>query len=417
MKISQELMKRSVFLVAFIFLQAIVVLAAPWHYGLLEDLQDSGDVEVVKNEGVQKMHFTLKHPKSLVSKGVAASLEQLGRPIEKTERGPTTIHRTGWEEKSASFKRPFRTRKRFLVVLRELDPVTTDITLSTEAELQENYGWSPALGINTRNDIREILTGVAVFCRFPNSPETRASILASYKDNGTRAGKNGYELPPAEVWVEDKDVKATKTCPYCAEEILAEAIKCKYCKEFLDKPSPEKTASTIGANSNQVLIGKVINNSGNPGEEIGADGWLDIFWSSSESFFTIEINDSKGTKAFELSPEELVQFASGYQKAGKVARTTPAAKLVTTWECTREDRSSIGTTATQVPNLHLQVAFVGIQGGDRSMAIFAVPTWWPSNAKLASHYGKLSTDFDSLLSIALKIAESHISEESGITGD
>jgi hypothetical protein len=50
----------------------------------------------------------------------------------------------------------------------------------------------------------------------------------------------------------------TKQCPYCAEDILAAAVKCKHCGADLAAPSKTQRQATSGSNAGTKLGGVLV---------------------------------------------------------------------------------------------------------------------------------------------------------------
>lgn len=73
--------------------------------------------------------------------------------------------------------------------------------------------------------------------------------------------------------------KETKACPYCWEEILAAAKKCKHCGEFLDwtqRPQPQAVTQIIPYNRKLIIDCPNCWYSGKPNKNTPGNFWTEL---------------------------------------------------------------------------------------------------------------------------------------------
>ncbi|MGD0017326.1 MAG: hypothetical protein ABSC38_07420 [Verrucomicrobiia bacterium] len=95
--------------------------------------------------------------------------------------------------------------------------------------------------------VDEASSGQLIDC--PNS-ECHQPLTVPSPEQGLKPAKS----VPVRVTTSHSD---TKRCPFCAEEILVEAIKCKHCGEFLNGAPTGRESASAGRNTD-MTVGKSV---------------------------------------------------------------------------------------------------------------------------------------------------------------
>lgn len=401
-------MRGLVTLLAVFFLSGAVS-AAPWHYGLIDDLQKAGDIGEIKDLKEFSMSFAINYPHDLIAEAVVTTLENAGFTVEQGNDDGENLFVTDWYEIPEGEKilwQKFRVRKQYIISLTPLENESSRLEIAYVEQSQLYDDWELRIGSGLRNKVREIAAEMILFCRYSVSEDTRESVYNNYKKERVRVGKKDYQLPPSDNWVEgrpwfEEPPALGNPCPSCGENTLVTDLECSDCGKNLTEEGALAIISFVTSDPVLAKARKLL--------------WrrLDFKYNRATQAIVIDIKGQKETLSFEVSAIELLKLASKFQEAEAAAKLLPPGKDTVSWTILRKNGAALQLISSAVLKGGTQQVVIVITGeNEEPVGVFYVPVWWLSSSVFVGLNAEVSNQFDRALARALAVAKLVVKESS-----
>lgn len=220
--------------------------AKPWHYGLLEDLEKTGDIVQITDDSDMQMTFDVNYPYWLVRYELRRVLEdsKLGLDSETGDSRQAFLE-SRWFINSVDGAANFfsgidQVRVKLDGRVVNLGNGGSRLILAARLQVQDsnnNRGWVDKSEREMRNSVREFATTTFLRCRFPTEGVLRQSVGEDYIKLGQRHGKKDYELPPRQM-ISMEEAAKDLSYSWCSEKGCLDmpTSDSKYCLDH--KPEP-----------------------------------------------------------------------------------------------------------------------------------------------------------------------------------